>query len=166
MKNVRQFHLDLLGRNAQRTPQEFWLTKTHEELYNAYASGMHGYSGAQLSEGRFLATLVLALALTEVIHPVYFAVPKPRVQWTVDQIEKIGRHIFRIRKGDKEGVLVLRQAFQQLRVTSKILELEEPERWVMFGFKNDDILPNWAKNHLLESGELEEPRSAGVRVLH
>ncbi len=156
--DVQRFHLNLLGHHQGRTPAQFWLNETHKALYTAYPDDLHGFSGSVLDEERFLATLVLALAITEIIYPVYFAVPKPHVRWVVNQIEQIGRYIFRTRKGNKDGVLALRQAFQQLRVTYQILELAEPpERWVMFGFTNEDILPPWAKGHLLEHGELAKP---------
>ena len=156
--DVQRFHLKLLGVNQGRTPEEFWLHDAYKALYSAHDNGLHGYSTAQLYESLFTATLVLALALTESIHPVYFAVPKKHVKWVVEQVERVGRYIFRCRKGDKEGVVVLRQAFQQIRVTHKILELgEEPERWVMLGFTNEDVLPPWAKSRLLPLGELRVP---------
>lgn len=159
--DVHRFHHSLLGTNKGRTPDEFWLSDVHTALYSAYPE-MRGFSNSERDEALFLATFVLALAITEVIHPVYVAVPKPQVTWVVDQIERIGRYIFRCRKGDKEGSLVLRQAFRQIRVTFKF-DPQEPERWVMFGFKNTDVIPDWAKNHLLEYGELRAPL-AGART--
>lgn len=163
--DIQRFHLKLLGIDKGRTPKEFWVTDLHTALYTAYEDGLHGFSTSQLHEVAFVATLVLALGLSEVINPVYFAVPKQHLKWVIAQMENVGRHIFRIRKGDKEGALVIREAFQQIRVTHKILDLEEPERWVMFGFKNEDVLPEWAKGKLLEHRELQEPLT-GARATH
>src|SRR6187399_426466 len=156
--DVHLFHRELLGIHHGRTPEEFRLNAVHEALYTAFAnSGARGYSNSQPDETIFTATLVLGLCMTQIINPVYLAVPKPQIRWVVDQIERVGRHIFRCRKGDKDGVMVLRQAFKQLRVTNDILRMEEPEHWVMFGFKSTDVLPEWAKGKLLESGELSAP---------
>lgn len=157
--DVHAFHRHLLGIDANRTPEEFRLHDIHAALYNAYTNdGIHGYSNSAQNETLFTATLVLALCLTEIIHPVYLAVPKPHIKWVVhEQVERVGRHIFRCRKKEKEGALVLRQAFKQIRVTHEILRMEEPPRWVMFGFKSDDIIPEWAKGKLLEVGELAAP---------
>ncbi len=157
--DVHTFHVKLLGLNNGRTPEEFWLNDTCKMLYTAYAENdLRGFSTSQLSDALFTATFVLALCLTERSHPVYLFAPKQHASWVVDQTERIGRHIFRVRKGDKEGVLVLRQAFQQIRVTHKILDMgSEPKRWTMLGFKSDDVLPDWAKNRLLEHRELQAP---------
>lgn len=159
--NASTFHLHLLSGNQHQTPAEFQLSDTHKKLYEAYEIGnKHGFSSAELDSERFLGTIVLALALTEAIKPVYVAIPKPHFKWALDQVENIGRHVMRHRKKDKDAVLILRTAFQQMRMTSEILREPEPDRWVMFGFRNEDILPEWAKGRLLE---LEAPRSAEAR---
>lgn len=159
--NATPFHAKLFG-TGRKTPEEFQLSGVHCALYDAYdAEGKHGFSSASLHEDRFLATIVLALALTEVIRPVYVAIPKPHFKWALDRVENIARQVMRIRKKDKNSVVIMRAAFQQLRMTSEILREPEPDRWVMFGFKNDDVLPDWAHGRLLE---LEEPRPAEVRV--
>lgn len=149
--DVHKFHRDLLEYGGRmRTPEEFRLQDIHAALYTGFAKkGLHGFSSSKLDGPHFTATLTLALCLTQVINPVYLLVPKPHVRWVIDEIERVGRHIFRIRAKDKDGVLVLRRAFKQLRVTHEILRAAEPKHWVMFGFKNDDILPEWAREKLL-----------------
>lgn len=159
--NATPFHMKLFG-NGRKTPEEFQLSDVHRALYDAYdAEDKHGFSSASLLQDRFLATIVLALALTEVIRPVYVAIPKPHFKWALDQVENVARQVMRTRKKDKDAVVIMRAAFQQLRMTSEILREPEPERWVMFGFKNGDIIPDWAHGRLLE---LEEPRPAEARV--
>lgn len=158
--DVQRFHLKLLGQNQNngQVPQEYRLNDTYTALYAAYDRGIHGYSQADTNEALFTATFVLALCLTEVINPTYVVVPKQHVRWIFDQMERVGRYIFRCRKGDKDGALVLRKAFKQIRVTHKPFEFAEaPDRWVMFGFTNTDPMPPWAQNRLLDLGELQVP---------
>lgn len=160
--NATTFHVKLFG-IGRKTPEEFQLSDVHRALYDAYDAEdrKHGFSSASLHHDRFLATIVLALALTEAIRPVYVAIPKPHIKWALDQVENIARQVMRTRKKDKNAVVIMRAAFQQLRLTSEILREPEPARWVMFGFRNEDIMPEWAHGRLLE---LEEPRPAEVRV--
>lgn len=149
--DVHRFHRDLLGHTKGRTPEEFWLNDIYSALYTAFEKdGLHGFSSSEQDPTRFAATMVLALCLTEVIHPVYLVVPKHQVNWIVGQIERVGRYIFRCRKGEKDSVIVLRNAFQQIRAIPITLGLPAPERWVMFGLRNTDPLPPWANGQLLE----------------
>lgn len=158
LMDVHRFHRDLLGHHKGRTPEEFWLSDTYSALYTAYEERqLRGFSSTARDPMKFAATFVLALCLTEVIHPVYLAVPKHQVTWVVGQVENVGRYIFRQRKNDKDGVLVLRRAFQQIRAIPLALGFPEPERWVMFGFQNTDPLPPWAQGQLLEHSELAAP---------
>ncbi len=159
--NAASFHVNLFGL-GRKTPEEFQLSDVHRALYDAYdAEKKHGFSSASLLHDRFIATIVLGLALTNAIRPVYVAIPKPHFKWALDQVENIARQVMRTRKKDKNAVVIMRAAFQQLRMTSEILRESEPERWVMFGFKHDDVLPDWAHGRLLE---LEEPRPAEARA--
>lgn len=158
--NATPFHRTLFG-NGSKAPEGFQLSDVHKALYDAFdAEGKHGFSSASLLPDRFLATIVLALALTDGIRPVYVAIPKRHFKWALDQVENIARQVMRIRKKDKGGINIMRAAFGQLRMTSDILKEPEPDRWVMFGFANGDIVPPWAEGRLLE---LEEPRPAEVR---
>jgi hypothetical protein len=59
------------------------------------------------------------------------------------------RYIFRQRRGDAAGVHYIRETFHHLSTGSRILQLVEPERWVAFGYSNDDPLPEWAKGRLI-----------------
>jgi len=162
MDATSRFHLRLLGTDKHRTPEEFWLHETYEALYTKYPNGVHGYANKALHESLFTATFVLALHQTGMIRPVYILMPKPHLPWVIDQIERVGRHIFRMRKGEKEGSLKLREAFRQIRPAQASLVMPEPDRWLMFGFSNEDVLPTWAKGKLLELGELRVPL-AGAR---
>lgn len=164
LMNFHKFHLELLGRMASETPKEFYLDTLQEAFYaDAFTKGVRGFNTKQLHPSLFLATCVVALRLTEGLYPVYFVVPKPHVRWVLDQMEGIGRHVFRHRKNNKEAVMALRQAFAQLRMTPRF-ETTEPSRWVMFGFNDEDLLPEWAKGRLMEFQELPAPRSAGART--
>jgi hypothetical protein len=161
MDATSRFHLRLLGHDRRRTPEEFWLHETYSTLYTAFPN-LHGYSSSEPHESLFMATFVLALHQTGTIRPVYIMMPKPKLPWVIDQIERIGRHIFRTRKSDREGALKLREAFRQIRPAQVTLDMPEPDRWLMFGFSSGDILPVWANGKLLDLGELEVPR-AGAR---
>lgn len=158
--NATPFHKALFG-HGTKVPEDFQLSDVHRALYDAYdADGKHGFSSASLLSDRFLATIVLALALTDGIRPVYVAIPKRHFKWALDQVENIARQVMRIRKKNTPAVNIMRAAFGQLRMTSDILREPEPDRWVMFGFTSGDIVPPWAEGRLLE---LEEPRTAEVR---
>lgn len=149
--DIAVFHQDLLGRNRQLTPQEFWLTDSLKKLYEEFPNGARGFDSAKENEELFLGVFVAALAQTQRIYPVYFIVPKARMKWTFDRIEIVTRHMFKVRKGKVEGVRAIREALRQIRATSRAVSGEEPDRWVIFGYTNSDpLLPKWAKGRLVQ----------------
>jgi len=156
--DVDLFHRKLLGKDQSRTDTRFRLTSVHRQLYTAFAnSGVRGYSGQfdpERSASRFLATLVLALFQTQLPgetdpHHVTILLPKPALSWYRRQVEEIARFIFSQRKGQTEAVQVITLAFHHLRRTHHLLQIAEPDRWVIFGFESTDPLPTWVQGHLL-----------------
>ena len=166
--NATAFHAKLLG-NTSQTPEQFRITSLHQALYDGYdRQDKRGFSvDPDFGESQFLATAVLALALSEGVKPVYIAIPGSQCKWVIDQVEELARHVIRIRKTDKAAIQVMRTAFQQLRITAELWNEAEPSRWVSFGFRPSDPVPDWAQGKLLELGSIREglqaPRSTEVR---
>ena len=148
--DVEKFHGRLLGIDQKRTPDRFWFTEDARQLYEAHAEwDVRGFSSVDLDEDRFLATFVLALSLTGGEHPVCMAVPRQHTDWAMEQIKEIARHIFRERQGNTAAIIALRKAIGQLVTASRVLQIDEPERWVAFGFHREGLLPEWMRGKLL-----------------
>lgn len=153
--DVALFHQALLGIDQIQTDPEFRLTSQHKRLYQGFAShGARGFAGSDVSEGRFLATLVLALYQTRLpedkaTHEVAILMPKTLVPLYRDRLEAVMRYVFRQRKGDRPGARILKQAFGSLKRAHRLLQINEPARWVIVGFEADTFLPSWAQGHML-----------------
>jgi hypothetical protein len=154
MIDLAVFHRNLLGLDPKRTPVEFRLTKTHERLYAASReSARHGFllpSNRNLeSWEHFLGTFVLAYGQTP-IGSVTFAVSAPVRRWANEQLKKVAHHIFSSRaKASRASIDDLFSKFQRLEIGSSVLQMAEPERWVAYGFTDEDILTPWMRNRLL-----------------
>lgn len=153
--DVAIFHQKLLGIDQALTPPEYRLTAQHRRLYTAFAShGARGFSGQLVSDARFLATLVLALYQTrmpddQTMHEVTILLPQSHEVFFRVQLETVMRHVFRQRKGQVAGVRILKRSFESLKRTHRLLQINEPERWVILGFEADSLLPTWVQGHLL-----------------
>jgi hypothetical protein len=159
--DLRRFHHKLLE-HGSRAPKRYWLTDVHAALYDEHRrAGIGGYVNTRLDDGLFLGTYVLAVALTEIIHPVYVFAPEQHMFWVVDAIERINAQVFRCRQGRRhaDAVQALRGAIKQLRLSCRLHERDEPERWVMFGFTSADPLPSWAADRLLDLPRAHEARA-------
>jgi hypothetical protein len=152
--NLAKFHVKLFGHDPSETPEAYLITVSQLALYTGHTDlGFRGFSNNERDEELFLATFVLALNQTQGTERTVLVVAQPHVRWAIKQVETIARYAFRRRQGDpKEEVRVLRDAFYQLNLTSKVLRIDEPERWVIFGFNEADPLPIWAKDKLLTIG--------------
>lgn len=129
-------------------------TDQHLKLYTAYADrDVRGFWGTGNTEV-FLGTLVLALSQTIGLsgekQRVVMAMPKGRINWATGQTKEVAKYVFRCRKGERDAILVLRDAFRQLAMASRILQITEPERWVAFGFEKGTTLPPWAPKKLTD----------------
>lgn len=157
--DVALFHGKLLGKDPDETDPMFRLTWQHQRLYTGYVtSGARGYSGrmgpAFPVADRFLATMVLALYQTmlpgeDKMHPVVLLFPMMLLPWYRKRLEDVVRYIFRLRKGERAGCRIIKDALNHLRRHHRLLQIPEPDRWVIFGFTADDPLPPWAQGHLL-----------------
>lgn len=149
------FHQNLLGIDPAKTPPAFRVTPAQERLYAA-SEPRHGFllSSAKSLErwDLFLATFVLAYAQTP-RGLVTFAVSAPTQRWADEQIKKIAHRIFGARaKMPRASVQELFDYFQKIATGSKILQVNEPARWVAYGFHERDILPPWMRGRLLSAG--------------
>lgn len=135
---IATFHLNLLGKDRSRTPEKFWLTERHKELYEGFEkSDLRGYENDDEDEELFLGTLVLALSQTKMgTAGVVLIVPSDKTNWVLTQTRAVARHIFSLRKRELTAVRVLRAAFKQLQVTSheSFQQVPEPRMWLLFGY--------------------------------
>lgn len=149
------FHQGLLGRDPNRTPAVFHVSDLHRRLYDAYPAA-RGFSTPPTEgrhEGRFLATLVLALAQTKPgdDRKVYLFVPRFHEPWARTRIEGVARHTIRCRKKDAVGVRAMQAIFRQLTPCGDFAQVSEPDYWVAFGFSLAGKLPDWIGRRLIEA---------------
>jgi len=149
------FHRKLLGLEPEKTPAEFQVTPIQERLYSAMgkATPRNGFlleSTESLERhDLFVATFVIAYAQTS-SGTVVFAVSKASLRWANEQIRQIARRIFHTRaKASRDVLRQLYLSFERLSIGSNILQLPEPDRWVAYGFHDQDLLPPWMRGRLL-----------------
>ncbi len=133
-------------------------------LYLAFPQ-KHGYAGRELLDDadepmaslHFEAVLILALAQTypqdaPKHHPVTVIISSHAEDWAYNQTETIAHSIFtRLAQECRvEAAKFVGTAFKSLLFGCRVLQLEEaPKRWVAFGFRKDDIIPDWLRESLL-----------------
>lgn len=151
--DLETFHVKLLGKNP---PKSFKVADSHKVLYKAFDEGKRGFSAASLDRkdfDQFVATFVAAFYLTAFPTPgkVCFAVARPVEKWAVEQIKTIVKYIYTIRKGvPQEAIEAIDSALKRMEIGSRVIQIEEePERWVSFGFNQQDILPPWMRGRLV-----------------
>jgi len=154
---IANFHLNLLGKDRAQTPERFWLTDRHRDLYTGFETGVRGFDCELEDEELFLGTAVLALSQTEGgTRQVVLVLPPHLMDWALGQIKAIARRVFSTRKGDIQAVRTLRNAFQQLQLTSQesFQEVPEPRMWVTFGYGRETPLsaplPAWMVGRTLD----------------
>lgn len=151
------FHQNLLGKAQDPTPKAFRLSQVHQDLYAAFQADKRGYrlllNNSKEDEARFLATFVMALYLTNFPNEgkVIFVVSRGTEKWAVNQIKAIAHYIYRSRKGaPTSAISAIDEALRRIDLGSRALQIEtEPERWVAYGFTNQDILPPWMRGRLV-----------------
>lgn len=155
--NLETFHQKLLGQNQDKTPKTFKLSETHKALYSAFDENKRGYrlllNGQKTDQDRFLATFVMAFYMTNfpAEGKVIFIVSRAVEKWAIDQIRDIARHVYKSRKGASESAITaIDGALQRIDIGSRALQIDgEPERWVAYGFTNQDLLPPWMRGRLI-----------------
>lgn len=151
------FHLNLLGKDRSRTPEKFWMTDRHEELYEGFEkSDIRGYDNDAEDEELFLGTLVLALSQTKGgTAGVVLVLPPDKMMWALAQTKAVARYVFSLRKKDIKAARVLRAAFRQLQMTSQesFQEVPEPRMWLLFGYGSQTPIrvpmPSWMEGRTL-----------------
>ena len=155
--DLENFHQKLLGKDQERTPKNFKLSKPQRELYGSFEAGKRGFllktSGTRQDPERFLATFVTAFHMTTFPSPapVVFVVTKASEEWALEQLKGIARHIYRERKdASQEAIAIIDAALNRMEIGTRALQLGvEPERWVSYGFTSQDIRPPWMRGRLL-----------------
>jgi hypothetical protein len=150
------FHQNLLGIDPDKTPRAFRVTPAQQRLYAAAEPPRHGFllpsSKSLESWEHFLATFVLAYAQTQ-RGVVVFAVSAATQRWAGEQVKKIAHHIFGSRaKMPRKSIEELYGYFQNIVIGSNVLQVNEPARWVAYGFNEKDLLPPWMRGRLLSAG--------------
>lgn len=131
------------------------MTSQHRLLYTGYErSGYRGYSSHDRSEARFLATLVLAIYQTKMegdagMHRVFVFFPSHQVSWYRKQLSEVCRYAASRRRGKRAACKILDASFGSLVGTSRMFQIAEPDRWAIFGFRSDDLIPPWVQGRLL-----------------
>lgn len=129
--------------------------EAHEQLYRAYPT-LRGYASSALNLPYLQATIVLGLSQTYMLHPermtkTAFLVSPTAEKWALEQLDLILREIFdQCRQtGNLRVAQYLGAALKHFLIGNRILQIEEPTRWVAFGFDLDMPLPDWMKDSLL-----------------
>lgn len=148
LDKLSRVHMSLLG----EPPED-----DHRTLYQAVPAA-HGFLVTDVPNLRqFEAVTVLGLALTypfdgKTMHQTLFLVPALVEDWAVTALEGIAKRIFGRIKDDAnlKAANFMRRAFEHLLLGTPACDAEEqPGRWVAFGFKKEDLVPEWLRNGLL-----------------
>lgn len=129
--------------------------ETHLTLYRAFPKS-HGYKGHDQDLSRLQASLVLGIAQTypsggDSFQRVLFVYPSFMDEWVTDQIANTVKGIVvnLVQQDRIPAAKVVKNALDKLLLGSRVLQIEEPPRWVAFGFDQDDLVPEWLKQGLL-----------------
>jgi len=147
-------HQGLLGRDPQRTPIGFRVTPRQKQIYSCNSKGI---SQKQSDPELFLATLVIALAQTDhqKSRQVSLFTPKQMRPWVVQRIQEIFRYAVRCRKGNRDGLQVLKDAFSQISLDHRFIQAQkEPDYWAAFGVERSGLLPPWLSKGLVDETTL------------
>ena len=138
---IFKFHWALLGEKP---------SLEHRQLYTAFCGEKkRGFSG-EPTEDSFLATVILALWQTRQ-GLVTVVLPKPLERPSLVRLGTVARPMFRRFKGQELTANTLRESFHKLRMTSAVLHIPEPDRWVSIGFSPDDPIPQWLSRGVLNA---------------
>lgn len=141
--DVTAFHQKLLGRAPQPEQSQF------------YESGCLGFdSSDRTDKTKLIAVLTKALSMTpsgQTIIIVPSALARDEI---LTPIADVSRGLIRLRKSNKEGILAIKKALTRLGVVDGVLRMNEPPRWVAFGFSTEmEHLPAWLTTRLLTTSK-------------
>jgi hypothetical protein len=141
-------HFKLLGKMP--TPAQI-------ALYQAFPS-KRGFSWTENNEEQFEAVFLEAFVQTfqdegeDGPHKVYLLVSNQSNVWVSVQVKRITKVIFDIckKKKDVNRARQLGRLFQHMMVGSRVHQMGiEPDRWAVYGFSNQDRIPEWVSAALL-----------------
>ena len=139
------FHTSLLGSDVRPTSVE-------QRLYRAFDRGYRGFLANREDEQLARATLVLAVyqtydTATKRPERVTLCVTPALKAWVGTQIEALVRQAFRVRKGNVEGVRIVKRCVEHVDWGTRAFQVEEPARWAALGYV--EPLPEWMRGRLL-----------------
>jgi hypothetical protein len=141
-----QFHKLLLGTDP--TPDQV-------RLYGAFPK-YRGYSNDAQEADRFIATFLIALGDTwdrdtKTSHTVSLAVPRAMESWCIEAINSILEKVKLRKKAlTPPGVKMFVQAVKHVEMGSRVFSVDAaPKRWLAFGFKKEDNVPDWLRGGLM-----------------
>jgi len=68
----------------------------------------------------------------------------------MNQIKEAGRYAIQRRKGNPEGIDLIKDIFQQVSLMSDF-SVPEPEHWATYGFCHEGVLPDWIGGRLIKA---------------
>lgn len=152
--DLESWHTRLLGIPSQ---------EDQKLLYQAVPLGSRGYSDNAMDEARFQAILIVTLIQTMAAdagetHRVIILCPPSHEQWALAQLQVFARTIFNGFKKLPHTATAKRSdvarrfstCFKHIFLASRVFQLgERPERWMSFGFKKTDPIPDWMRAALI-----------------
>jgi hypothetical protein len=135
-----QKHQLILGKEVTSNQRYFY------ELFPKYRGISDTFLNFELLEAVFIA----AFTFGTVHDRVLFLVPMSHEKWVLDQFNKIADTIFQECANSKHPTHLAKgygALFNRIGLTGQVQLLEEPSRWVAFGFSKNDV-PNWMASRL------------------
>ena len=129
-----------------------------KRLYASFTD-FRGYSDDDLNSDRFEAIVLLSLSeAAQSEQGVLVFAPPVHEGWVIRHFNELADRIFTRCKsigGEATKRIELARAYQtmfeRVHLTGKLMQIHEaPARWVSFGFKRTDPLPDWVPDKLLE----------------
>lgn len=131
--------------------QKLWGVPPSEASRRLYTSGKLGFNSDDRNNlAQFGAVMTMALSMTAE-GKTMIIVPSALVSVeALKHCKTLSRHLVKMRKGNKAGIEAFRSAILKLMVTDGIIRMDEPPRWVAWGFHSEmEYLPKWLQSRLL-----------------
>lgn len=130
-------------------------TPIQKRVYDAFPK-YRGISSSEQSPEVMQAIILLALNFGHFSERVYVFAPPVHEAWVLNQFSLAADQILNVcRSSPNSGALArgYGKLFNKVAFTGRVLQFQEPERWLSCSFSAEDPIPEWMKRALL----LEEP---------